>query len=197
MKNVCSLILITLMIASCGYVGDGSCAGECSTNPSADTDDRINVSRLAVYTADDDFIGYATDYHYDYIKMYIPAYLSYVTIHPLTGEYLKQPASPYEEIYFTGLDCTGDAVMLNWSGKIGSTYILAKNDKTYQIQSTTQYSINNRLETVSRLKANRPIVEACTNSNFTVEIYVANLVETAAMVDLSPYAPFQMFQAGE
>ena len=202
MKNVCTTIMLYLtaliLSASCGYMEEGSCVGDCREGQSTDQStpspvDKRALDRVMVYSTDDEFIGYAMDYHFDFIKVFIPAYQVYVTMHPNTGEYLEYPLSQHEEIYFDGIDCTGNAIMPNFSGKVGATYIKAKNQLTYLIHSTEYYSTRNPFRSRSRLVANRPASDSCRNSNYVVETYAANLVEEDAMPDLTSYAPFQMF----
>ena len=203
MKNVSYTIITVLFLStiliglsSCAFLGEESCVGECETSEtdsSRDDDGRIDMSRLSVYTVDDEFIGWADGYHLDYVKMYIPSYDQHVTIHPKTGEYMKYPRSSTEEIYFSGENCTGDAVIIGWSGGVGNTYLVSRDNRTFVIQSTTFYNINNRFEANSKLTSNRPDTEPCSPSNTTIENYSANLVEVDALIDLTPYAPFQMY----
>ena len=210
MKNISSLKQLIVMnltlaasllfLSSCGVIGAGSCVGECASKDAgrdADDDGRINLNRQMVYTVDDDFLGYAMGYHLDYLKIYIPAYDQHVIIHPVNGEYMKYPRAANEEIYFDDLGCTGNAVIIGWAGKVGNTYIVSRDNRTFKIQSTTFYNINNRFMAKSKLTSNRPDTEPCSDSNTTIQNYAANLVETDSLVDLTPYAPFQMFTTEE
>lgn len=204
MKTVTNSILSLLMALSvsvatvgCAFLGDDACVGKCaSANPDEDVERDIELGRLAVYTTDDDFIGYALDYYFDYIKIYIPAYDMYVTMHPQNGQYLRYPISQYEEIYFDQRDCAGNAVLVNFGGKVGATYIVAKNERTYQIHSTTYYSYSNPFKSLSRLVANRAAADSCNNASYSVQTYAANLVEDDELPELSAYAPFKLFASG-
>ena len=194
MKNV--FLIALLLLSSCAYLEDGACVGECEQSGIGQKGDKdLALGRKSVYSVDDEFIGYAIGYTFGYITVHIPAYNAYVSIQPKTGEYQERPASQHEEIYFDDEDCSGDAVVMNWDGKVGTTYIRAKNQRTYLITSTTYYSETNTFSAKSKLVANRPAHDSCHNENYLVKSFAANLREEDAMPDLSPYAPFQLFEA--
>lgn len=186
-------VLVALLSTGCA-VGDNACVGQCEGELGEVGSARgTNQGRLSVYTVDDEFIGYAVSNDFGFINVYIPSYRSYVDLHPKTGEYQEHPVSQHEEIYFDSKDCSGNAIVVNWDGKVGSTYLKAKNRRTYVVQSTTYYSKKNTFKAQSKLVANRPAHDSCWNSSYNVMTFAANLVEQDAMPDLSPYAPFKLF----
>lgn len=185
------LILLALLITSCAYVGDDACLGECETKQESEAGNgQIGLREIAVYGSNDDFIGHALGYKLDYIDVYIPAYRQYVTVHPVSGEYLRLPKTQYDEIYFLGNNCTGTGVMINFSGKVGSTYIHTKNQKTYLLDST-QYLDD--VTALSKLVAGKAPEDSCVNISTTISSYAAMLVEAEGETyDLAPYAPFNL-----
>lgn len=187
MNNTRAILMVALFVtvilaSACGKTEDGIPVGSGS-----------DWSSFPVYNSDGEFIGYYSGFNQDHVNIYAVDTDTYHTIHPTTGEPMEVPATEETQIYFLGLNCTGSAVIKEFNGEAGKTYIRGRDDLDYQVTGTAIYDINNRFEALSKLTHLRPDGDECSNSNSTIYGTVGQLEVIAGVPSFTADAPLSLF----